>query len=156
MKTYVGGWSVVHKKMVQTKFIYDDEDANVVNGRYWYLDKNGYPCTTQLINGERFLHRLLVRSPPELEIDHKNGDVCDARKENLRVVTHSLNTFAVRLSPNATGYRGVYRHRDGFVAQIRVRGRLISLGRSKTPEEAYGNYLNACIKYFGELPPKKE
>lgn len=135
-------------KLYTFKITYDKEDAPIIESRSWYLDKDGYPTATTAINGKRALH-----TPEGFETDHIDGDILNARKSNLRIVIHSLNTFSGRGFVNSTGYRGVYKSRTGYQARIRVDGKLLFLGWRKEAEEAYKLYLAACVKYFGEEPP---
>ena len=44
-------------------------------------------------NQRQFLHRLVMDAPPDLEIDHWDGNGLDCRKHNLRVVTSSENSL---------------------------------------------------------------
>lgn len=95
------------------------------------------------------LHRVIVDAPDGLEVDHINHDTLDNRASNLRVVTTAENQWNGRWPVGASGFRGVHWHRDGWVSEIRVRGRRIYLGFSKTPEGAARKYDEAAVRYRG-------
>lgn len=83
---------------------------------------------------------------PEADVDHQNGDPCDNRWDNLRVVASSTNSENQRRAhrDSATGILGVSRHgRAGFRAQIKVDGKNRHLGTFPTAEEASAAYLRA-------------
>lgn len=93
---------------------YDPEDAALLApyGR-WYIHMRGrwgYACTN--VGGRKrrriAMHRLITGAPPELVVDHINGDTLDNRRSNLRIVTlreNAQNTAAHRDSKS--GLRGV-------------------------------------------------
>jgi hypothetical protein len=74
----------------------DDEDFEEVSKVTWYLVKirntcyaHGYvkPPSKKM----EYMHRLILKTPEDMETDHINGNGLDNRKENLRVVTHRQN-----------------------------------------------------------------
>lgn len=88
------------------------------------------------------------------EIDHKNRNPLDNRRENLRYCTHSQNLANKSMQVNSkTGYRGVDFHkaRGKFRARIVVKDRSIHLGRFNTPEEAALAYNIAAKEIYGEF-----
>ena len=55
-------------------------------------------------------------------------------------------------SNNKTGFKGVsYRKDKGkYEARIKIGGKMIHLGYTKTAEESNNRYIDASAKYFGE------
>ena len=122
---------------MQLNLKYDEADAKFVESHTWCLTA-GY--TTTGLNGRtQYLHRLLLNAPPGSIIDHINGDKLDARRSNLRFVTHAENLQNQKLrADNTTGVRGVSFELQTrrYLAQIVVNGRLIKRARFATLEEA--------------------
>lgn len=71
------------------------------------------------------------------QIDHRNRDPMDNRLANLRVVDASQQQANRGLfKNNKSGFRGVYRHKNGWRVQIRCRGKLHDIGFYREIEEA--------------------
>ena len=96
-----------------------------------------------------YMHRFILGATRGKQVDHKNGDGLDNRRENLRFATSSQNN-ANRDHPGP-GYRGVYNDsRTGrYVARIKVRRRMRHLGCFDTAEEAACAYDTAARAAFG-------
>lgn len=76
---------------------------------------------------------------PDGDVDHINGDALDNRIENLRDLgeDRALNQRNCRLSSNNTsGYNGVTKHGNSWVAQVKFNWKRHHLGSFNTPEEA--------------------
>ncbi len=103
------------------------------------------------------LHRLisykLFPDHESPEVDHKNGNSLDNRRDNLRLATRGQNNANRRgWSPRFGGLRGLSLHRSGkFRAQIRVNGQQKHLGHYSSPEEAARAYDKAATEHFGEF-----
>jgi hypothetical protein len=116
---------------------YDPEDHALVMSRCWHV-KDGYLYGH---SGGRTvtLHRLIMKPPPELQVDHINGDRLDNRRVNLRIVTKAENqqNRVARHALNRSGYRGVTRTKYGrWVVKAKVHGQPHYIGTFTTVEEA--------------------
>ena len=57
---------------------------------------------------EEYLHRIIMRPPKGMVVDHISRDVMDNRRQNLRVITQAENCRNVSIrSDCSSGYRGV-------------------------------------------------
>lgn len=94
--------------------------------------------------------------PPELEIDHINGDGMDNRIDNLRVATSMQNMWNQKESKrNSSGKSGVNfdKQTGKWRARIRTHGKVISLGRHDTYEMAAQARSVAEKEMKGEFAP---
>ena len=86
------------------------------------------------------------------EVDHFNHDTLDNRKKNLRPCTHAQNCQNQKIKKiNKSGFKGVHREHNRWIAQIRIDGRSRVIGRFNTPEEAANCYDRAARKLYGEF-----
>lgn len=130
----------------------DNEDFELVSQYNWTLlkaHKNFYATTK---GGRLYLHRLILQDAEE--VDHKNGNGLDCRRQNLRVSTHSQNMAnRGKNANNTSGYKGVNwcKTTGKWRAKIQVCYRYICLGRYDTVKEAGAAYRQAAQQYFGEF-----
>lgn len=131
-------------------FYLDIQDLHILGDFPWCIDGKGY-----VQSGKRGkLHKLIMNAPPELVVDHVDGNKLDNRRQNLRVCTSSQNTFnqCVRAN-NTSGYKGVHWKKQNkiWVAYIHKNNQRIHLGHFGTAELAAEAYNEAAIKYHGEF-----
>lgn len=138
----------------------DDEDFERLNFWNWYCKENGntrYAVSDKMVNrvrAHRLMHRVILNPPKELYIDHINHNGLDNRKENLRIVTKSMNAANMRVkSNNTTGHPGVYLTPARFEATITVDGKSKYLGRYKDMANAVSAYHEAKSEYFPHMQP---
>lgn len=105
-------------------------------------------------NHKKFMyaHRIVwilqVGEIPEgLVIDHKNGNPCDNRLENLRTVTRAQNSLNTGGCRGRDLPHGVYRHKRKFQAKCRK----FHAGTFNTVEEARLAFIEHSNKIFGEF-----
>ena len=118
-----------------------------------YVDRKGYRTI-------RFQNRLYLachlawlfargEMPPSV-IDHKNLNPSDDRIENLRLATQSQNiAHALIRKNNTSGFKGVCRSRNRWIAYVAPNRRHVRLGSFKNTEDAARAHDAAAIKYFG-------
>jgi hypothetical protein len=144
----------------QGKFaIVDDADYEWLNQWKWTADKSASSDTWYARRGEgrpsrkkSHMHRVIMNAPDGMEVDHVNGDGLDNRRENLRICTRAQNAHNTGIHPrNTTGFKGVSRTRQGFVAQMVINGKHIYIGTFKSPEEAAKAWDESAKKNHGEF-----
>lgn len=134
----------------------DEESREVLLGHTWVVNERGYAAARSGSRGIT-MHRIVMAAGPGQIVDHKNGNILDNRRENLRFCTHAENMKNRKMHKNnRTGIKGVYKDlRSGctrpFRAQIRVDGRKIHLGAFLSADEAGFAYRAASEKYHSEF-----
>lgn len=115
--------------------IIDEEDLEKIQNHSWYLNR-GY--VEAKIKGKTVsLHRYLTNPPPNLVVDHLNGNKLDNRRENLQITTRQGNSWnRQRNKNNSTGFRGVSKLNTSFYAQMKLDGKNYYLGRYENEKEA--------------------
>jgi len=106
----------------------DANDLIWVKDRLIQCDQNGYASIS--INGKKIqLHRLIMKAPEELDVDHGDGDTRNNRKSNLKLATKSQNARnRHKRKETSCTYLGVTRIGSNFQAQASVDGRTKYLG----------------------------
>jgi hypothetical protein len=132
-----------------------DEDFDFLNRWKWYAVKNGYGRSFYVSRNSSgktiYLHKLILNDPGKI-VDHINHDGLDNRRENLRYCSASQNRMNMKMqSNNTSGYKGVSWTPSGWKAQIKVDGRVKTLGRFKNILEAAQRYDDAAKTYFKEF-----
>lgn len=109
-------------------------------GRFrWNLTSHGY--LRRSADGRKvYMHREVTGLQPGdgMEVDHINGDKCDNRRSNLRVVTHQQNSQNRHYGYGTSRHRGVSWSdaNNGWVAVVRIDGERHHLGTFKTEQAA--------------------
>lgn len=115
----------------------DESDFEILSEHRWSFQGQGYAISR--IKGKNILmHVFLMGKKKGLEIDHKNRDKLDNRRENLRHVTRSVNCFNTGLrSSNKSGFRGVSwdKRREKWRATIKMNYKQIFNKSFVTKEE---------------------
>jgi hypothetical protein len=152
-------------KLTQGKIaIIDDEDLERVSGLKWCASfspkyKGGaYVATSRIrIKGKEktvYLHRFVTQAEKGMQVDHKNRNTLDCRKQNLRIATPSQNNANKPLySNNTSGYKGVTFHKptNKWTAQITKDRKARKIGYFETALEAAKAYDVEAKKLFGEF-----
>lgn len=138
----------------------DDADYPLVSQYNWHRSRQGrniYAIAHVWKGGKRTtisMHRLIM-GESALVVDHINQDGFDNRRSNLRWATTQQNRRNGR-PHKARRFKGVYllhsgRYRKSWQAQLRVEGRIQSLGYYATEEEGARAYDAAVKRLYGEF-----
>lgn len=118
--------------------------------------KNGY-LQVEVDKKAYYVHRIcyyLATGKQPIILDHINHDVADNRISNLRNCTiEENNRNRVMHSTNTSGVKGVYKHSscNGWVAQINLKNKTISLGLFKKFNDAVKARLQAEKKHYKDF-----
>jgi hypothetical protein len=128
----------------------DDEDYKWLNKYKWCAHKNKRYWYAKRNSGRIFMHREIMKTPIDLMVDHKDTNGLNNQRYNLRNCTNRQNLQNGR--SNSTNKGTTFdKVNNKFLAQIRVGGRQIKLGRFITEKEAALAYNNAAIILHGEF-----
>ncbi|MEF3310790.1 AP2 domain-containing protein [Paenibacillus sp. GYB004] len=136
--------------VLETKIdVADLERVKELPGRwhaYWHPDTQSFYVKGPIMheNGRKTtvrLHRWILQTAIDLEVDHRDHDTLNNLRLNLREVTASENKQNIKgaLKSNRTsGIRGVCwdKHNKKWKAAIRLKGRHIHLGNFDDLTEA--------------------
>lgn len=119
-------------------------------------EHHGYIKISIKGHGGIYAHRLawlyMTGSMPLKHIDHIDCERSNNAWANLRLATPDQNQANTRRTKrNVSGAKGVFHHRSGFRAVIKVKGRRIYLGDYNTLQEAAAAYAGAAKVGFGEF-----
>jgi hypothetical protein len=121
--------------------------------------RDGY-ISIKVLGKSYLAHRLawlyMTGEWPSSHVDHVNGNRSDNSWRNLRSATRLENNRNVTIrSDNKTGFKGVFKQRNKYQAQIGINGRCVYLGIRDTPQEASRLYEAAAAQHFGEFRREK-
>lgn len=143
--------------------IVDDEDFERMSCWKWHAFKSssGHVYAARNSSGAGgvkrrhiFMHRVIARTPDELDTDHINGNGLDNRRANLRPVDRTRNMW--NRAPNRRGssrHKGVYFHKQHgkWCAAIQVAKRRIHIGLFHSESAAAVAYALRAEAEFGEF-----
>lgn len=135
--------------------IVDDSDFEAVSKSKWCLSSHGYAVRHLPRSGKcgkvQYLHRFLL--PDAKEVDHRDGNRLNNRRDNLRGCSHLENTRGAHYGRKngSSQYRGVNREKDKWAASIRLNGKKKFLGYFGVEEDAARAYDTAAKQHFGEF-----
>lgn len=133
--------------------VVDDEDYEMLlslGGRWCISD--GYAYSAR--HGR--MHRLLLKAPRGVMVDHINGNRLDNRRSNLRLCNNSENQANRKTVVGESVFKGVCWQKVGpskgfWKASITKDGDAIYLGSFSTDLEAAVAYNKAAAEMFGEF-----
>jgi hypothetical protein len=136
----------------------DDEDYKLISGYRWRLgggrQDRHYVVSTSEEGKQINLHRLIMGNPIGI-VDHKDHNVLNNQKANLRVCTFAENIRNSRkLKPSAKSiYKGIMfnKYCGRWRAKIFSNGKTYELGYYRREVEAALAYNKAAIFHHGEF-----
>jgi len=145
-------------KLTQGKVtLVDDEDYEYLNQWKWHTvrKRNIFYAERRLSKVHKqkiiIMHRVIMKTPSNLTVDHINHNGLDNRKINLRNCTNQQNLMN-RLSRDNSNYLGVSYNNKGFIrARIGFNRYQFHLGYFKNEIEAALAYDKKAKILFGEF-----
>ncbi len=131
----------------------DKEDIYLLNSSYSIVLKDNN--TPYVVNGKgQTLHRLIMKTPNSMVVDHINRNPLDNRKENLRICTRGENIQNLKSTndKSTTKFRNIYLHKKRnkyFVSLVAYKKRYMKGYFPNTPEG-----LQQAIEVAKELRKK--
>jgi hypothetical protein len=142
--------------------VVDDDDYEELSKYKWCASiTEGKPRAIRKTHGDRkedrktvHMSRQIVRAPPDVCVDHADGDTLNNRRFNLRKCTRAQNSANQQKRAGCTSrFKGVHwnKHAKKWQAQITVNYHAEHLGYFDDEVKAAIAYNNAATKYFGEF-----
>lgn len=148
----------------QGKFtIVDPDDYERLSRDKWYAAKGHntfYAIRGKWSKRERKrveirMHRVIMRPPADLCVDHINHNGLDNRKANLRLATYAQNVHNRKkfAKPATSKYKGVSWHNSNrrWSAAIQINGKRMHLGSFHDEINAAKAYDQAAKKFHGKF-----
>ena len=139
----------------------DDDMYEYLNQWKWSYGKSptGENAYRHTHNGRFYrsnivMARLIMKAPPDLEVDHIDHNALNNQKYNLRICTHAQNDRNSKIrNDNTSGYKGVSWRPDRkkWRANININMRQLHLGYFDDPKSAAKAYNKAALIHFGEF-----
>ena len=146
-KDYAVIWTVDVKGNKNKGYKVDIVDLPLIENYRWSVSTDGYAKSRTLK-----MHRLILGTKTGEITDHINQDKTDNRRNNLRIVSHSLNMRNSKTTMNKSGHKHIVIIGNKYSVQLRCRGKKYYVGASNTIEEAIKkrNNLYVELNYFEE------
>ena len=144
--------------LTQDKFaIVDDEDYDFLMQWKWFAqfnwNKTGFYARRREGKRKIYMHRVIMKTPPNKYTDHINHISHDNRKCNMRICTNKENqeNRQVHIFGKTSKYRGVSLENKKYVACIKHNDKKIRLGRYDIETDAAHAYDSAAKQLYGNV-----
>jgi hypothetical protein len=134
------------------------EDVCRVEAYSWRAqisNRTVYAYTADFSTGRRrnvAMHRLLMEFPVGMQVDHRDGDGLNNTRANLRLATAAQNQHnKMATKRNTSGFKGVFKARAKWKAEIKVGGKSVYLWTFDAPDTAAKAYAKASADLHGEF-----
>lgn len=97
------------------------------------------------------LHRWILDTPKNMQVDHKNHNTLDNTRENIRNCKKWENGQNKKLQPNnKSGVRGVHwqESKKRWIAAMKIKGKRIHVGNFIDLKDAEKAMIEARLKYM--------
>ena len=139
-----------YEKLAQLEWCWADGYALTVadSGRFRAIFPD-YQARARTVH----MHRLILRAPDGMEVDHRSRNRLDNQRRNLRLATSGQNKHNTGPRRGTSRYKGVCWdvRRGKWTAQIKVQWRKRNLGGFSCEEEAARAYDRAAVILHGEF-----
>lgn len=141
--------------LTQGKFaLTNNKDHYYLNQWKWHYS-HGYAMRSTREGGKKhniYMHRCLITCSEGFQIDHITGNRLDNCRSNLRLVTSQQNKMnSKKRNKTSSIYKGVTKHKYGWIAQIRFNNRHYYLGFYKKEIDAARAYNIQARIFFREF-----
>jgi hypothetical protein len=142
-------------KLTQGKTaLVDDEDFEYLNQWKWYpfKSRNTY-YAIRIENSKQIrMHRVIMQTPNNLQVDHKDHNGLNCQRFNMRNCTHSQNSKNIIQKRSNSNYIGVHFRKDRNKYLAYIEGdKKIYLGYFNTAIEAAIQRDESAKIYYGEF-----
>ena len=143
---------ILYSQKNQTPFQIDKEYEGTVSNFTWYITESGYARTHLTSKRGLFLHELIMgKAIQGFEWDHLDRNKLNNCKENLRLVTRTVNSQNKGpTTKNISGVPGVwwYERKQRWIAYIHLHYQKITLGSFIAYTDAVNARKAAEFKYW--------
>ena len=140
------------------KYALVDDDFGFFDQHRWRLSAYGYVVANIKhslgVRKTTQLSRLIMNAPKNKDVDHKNHNLLDNRKGNLRLCTKSENLANQLPQKGKTSqYKGVSwrKERNNWRVRVRIKDKDFSIGSFDNEVEAATAYNLKAEEIFGEF-----
>ncbi len=141
----------------QVAFV-DDVDSDLASHRWCAIKVGKLPFVVfyaKRRDGKKVIsmHSIIARRAGIIgEVDHRNRNGTDNRRDNLRAATSSQNKANRRHVLDGAGhFRGIFRFGNRWSARLKVNGKSRHLGMFDTPEDAARARDATALEAFGKF-----
>lgn len=142
-----------------TTLVDDDDFEWLSQWRWAYIADPGYVARSTKVGGKSvriYIHRAILNAPKGILVDHKDRNVLNNQKSNLRFATrrqNAQNAAAPKGILKSSKYKGVTwsKQRQRWAAQLKLNRKHIFLGYHNDELSAAHAYDIGAICHYGEF-----
>lgn len=145
------------------EFIVDDDVYELIKDRTWRQGTHGYVYKEKTVKGRKikeYLHKMLCPTEKGFLVDHRDGNILNNCRDNLRPATHYQNSANRKsLLGSSSQYLGVYKDIRKYgdkiytywTAKVKQHGKVLYKTTFKDEVEAAKAYDKAAKEIHGEF-----